>query len=136
MSTDHQTACASKGIFTDSNASIHFCNISRNSYSITIFCRFILIQNKCIFCGARGIPYMSVLSQSNTATLIDIVFNKGIMTDSDIATAICITTAIFNISIMANNDLIRSRNIRMGRIIRRTNHDTIICQCPYIPLIA
>ena len=57
---------------------------------------------------------MSVLSQRNTATLIDIVFNKGIMTDSDIATARCITTVIFNISIMANNDLIRFCNIRMG----------------------
>ncbi len=60
---------------------------------------------------------MRILSQSNTAALIDIVFNKGIVTDSDIATARCITTVIFNISIMANNDFIRSRYIRVFCII-------------------
>ncbi len=79
---------------------------------------------------------MSILSQSNTATLIDIVLNKRIVTDSDIAIARCITTVIFNISIMPNNDFIRSRDIRVSCIIRRTNYYTMISLFPYVTIIS
>lgn len=79
---------------------------------------------------------MCIFPKSYATALIDIIFNKGIVTDSDITTARRIAAMIFNISIMTNNDCIRSRDIRVSCIIRRTNYYTMISLFPYVTIIS
>ena len=48
---------------------------------------------------------MCIFSKSYAAALIDIIFNKGIVTDSDITTARRIAAMIFNISMHSASSL-------------------------------
>ena len=97
MGTKHQAAGTGISIFTDSNAAGHFlyicCNLDRISSRVSFRLGFVLIHNERCFRGAGHILYMRVLPDSNTAALINVVFNIAVVTDSDMPAGPLLDTA-------------------------------------------